>query len=75
MDAPEIVTDPAFPLLTLDVVSNVLRHASNPGELSDFLTSELRELTGSRTVVIVQSRLEAFYQGVRKIGNKTNGID
>ena len=56
MDGNSPEYDPAFPLLALDIVNNVLAHAANPGELGEYLTCELRELTGAKTAVILQCR-------------------
>ncbi len=56
MGIPDGQSDPASLLLTLDVVSNVLKFAADPGELGRYVTQEMRELTGARTVIVLQSR-------------------
>jgi len=47
-------TEPAFRDMTLDILGNVLGRADNPSELGAYLVAELRELTGSRTVMLLQ---------------------
>lgn len=47
-------SDIAFSILTLDIVTNILALSDNPGKLGQYLTDEIRELTGARTVVVVQ---------------------
>ena len=46
--------DQAFPVLAMDILSNVLRCADNPGELGTYLTEEVRDLTGARCVLLIQ---------------------
>jgi two-component system, cell cycle sensor histidine kinase and response regulator CckA len=46
--------DPAFTAMTLDILHNVLSRADNPGRLVDYLTEEIRELTGARCVLFLQ---------------------
>lgn len=46
--------DPAFPVMAMDIVSNVLRRADNPGNLATYLTEEVRDLTGARCVLLLQ---------------------
>jgi PAS domain S-box-containing protein len=46
--------DPAFTAMTLDILENVLSRADNPGRLVDYLTEEIRELTGARCVLFIQ---------------------
>jgi PAS domain S-box-containing protein len=47
--------DPAYAAMTLDMLSNVLRQADNPGKVGDYLTTEIRELTGARCVIFIES--------------------
>ncbi len=47
-------SDISFSILTLDIVTNILGLSDDPGKLGQYLTEEIRELTGARTVVIVQ---------------------
>jgi PAS domain S-box-containing protein len=46
--------DPAFPIMAMDILSNVLSRADNPGELGTYLTEEIRDLTGARCVLLIQ---------------------
>ena len=46
--------DIAFTVLTLDIVTKILELSDNPGMLGKYLTDEIRELTGAKTVVISQ---------------------
>ena len=46
--------DPAFTLMTMDVLRNVLSRADHPGQLGEYLTEEVRELCGARCVVFIQ---------------------
>ncbi|KKL07981.1 hypothetical protein LCGC14_2580520, partial [marine sediment metagenome] len=43
-----------FQFMTLDILSNALTHADNPGKLSVSLTHQLRDLTGASSVVLVK---------------------
>jgi hypothetical protein len=55
MMKPEISDkDPAFPVMAMDILSNVLGRADNPGELGTYLTEEVRDLTGARCVLLIQ---------------------
>ena len=54
MDTATIKVDPAFSALTLDIVTNILAMAATPSELGKYLTEEMRELTGARTVIVLQ---------------------
>jgi PAS domain S-box-containing protein len=47
-------TDPAFSVMTLDILSNVLHRADKPSELGIYLTEEIRELTGASCVLLIQ---------------------
>jgi len=46
--------DPAFPVMTMDILSNILSRADNPGDLGTYLTEEVRDLTGARCVLLIQ---------------------
>jgi len=46
--------DPAFSLMTLHLMSNVLSHADKPSDLGEYLTEEIQELIGARCVLIIQ---------------------
>ena len=46
--------DPAFPVMAMDILSNVLSRADNPGDLGTYLTEEVRDLTGARCVLLIQ---------------------
>jgi len=46
--------DPALPVMTMDILSNVLERADHPGDLGACLAEEIRALTGVRCVVFVQ---------------------
>ncbi len=50
----EYTQSPSFAFLQLDVVHNVLKHASDPGKLGKYLTDEFRELTGAKIVALIQ---------------------
>ncbi len=58
MTIGDSASHPAFPAFALDIMSNVLMRAADPGELSEHLTEEMRELSGARLVVILQCRHE-----------------
>lgn len=47
-------SSPAFAATTLDILSNVLIRADDPGGVGAYLTEELRELTGARCVILIQ---------------------
>jgi two-component sensor histidine kinase len=59
--------DPAFPAMTMDILSSVLSRAGNPGELGKYLTEEIRELTGAQCVLLVQHLHDADQAGHRII--------
>lgn len=46
--------DPTFPVMAMDILSNVLSRADNPGDLGTYLTEEIRDLTGARCVLLLQ---------------------
>jgi hypothetical protein len=50
--------DPAFPATVLDVLANVLRRADSPAKAGAYLTEEIRELTGARCVLLLESRAD-----------------
>ena len=64
----EITKDPAFPVMAMDILSNVLSRADNPGELGTYLTEEIRELTGARCVLIIQCPNSATVAPHRVVG-------
>jgi len=47
--------DAAFAVMAMDILSNVLSRADNPGDLGTYLTEEVRELTGARCVLLIHS--------------------
>lgn len=55
-DASDTLSDrsPAFAATTLDILSNVLSRAGDPGDVGAYLTEEVRELTGARCVLLIQ---------------------
>jgi PAS domain S-box-containing protein len=54
MKPDTINNDPAFPAMAMDILSNVLSRADNPGDLGTYLTEEIRDLTGARCVLLIQ---------------------
>jgi PAS domain S-box-containing protein len=58
-------SSPAFQAMTLDILEQVLRDADSPGALGDYLTREMRELTGARTVILFQC-----HETIGKSGNR-----
>jgi PAS domain S-box-containing protein len=54
MKPEEIYKDPAFPVMAMDILGNVLSRADNPGDLGTYLTEEVRDLTGARCVLLIQ---------------------
>jgi PAS domain S-box-containing protein len=46
--------DPAFPVMAMDILSNVLSRADDPGDLGTYLTEEIRDLTGAHCVLLIQ---------------------
>ncbi len=46
--------DSAFSVMAMDILSNVLSRADNPGDLGTYLTEQVRDLTGARCVVLIQ---------------------
>jgi len=54
MSSDSMRNDPAFAAMTLDILHNLLSRADNSGRLVDYLTEEIRELTGARCVIFIQ---------------------
>jgi PAS domain S-box-containing protein len=54
MKPGRINNDPAFPVMAMDILSNVLSRADHPGDLGTYLTEEIRDLTGARCVLLIQ---------------------
>ncbi len=50
----KVVRDPALPVMTMDILSNVLGRADHPGDVGAYLAEEIRALTGVRCVLFVQ---------------------
>jgi PAS domain S-box-containing protein len=40
--------------MAMDILSNILSRADNPGDLGTYLTEEVRDLTGARCVLLIQ---------------------
>ena len=59
--------DPALPVMTMDILSNVLSHADSPGDLGKYLCTEIRELTGARCVVLAECLNAATEKAYRVI--------
>ncbi len=59
--------DPAFAVMAMDILSNVLSRADNSGELGTYLTEEIRELTGARCVLLIQSLCTATVTAYRVV--------
>lgn len=45
---------PAFEAMAFDILGNLLRTAESPAALSTYLAEQLRELTGARTILLLQ---------------------
>ncbi len=54
MNNNTIRQDPAFLAMTMDILDNMLSSSDNPGQLARYLTEEIRELTGTRCVLLIQ---------------------
>jgi PAS domain S-box-containing protein len=54
MKRDTITNDPAFPIMAMDILSNVLSRSDDPRELGTYLTEEIRDLTGARCVLLIQ---------------------
>ena len=59
--------DPTVAAMTMDMLGNVLSRADNPGRLGDYLTEEIRELTGARCVLFIQRLGPATGDGHRVV--------
>ncbi len=46
--------NPAFQLLLVEMIENILSHADNPGECGQYITNQIRDLIGVRIVAILQ---------------------
>jgi PAS domain-containing protein len=46
--------DPTFPAMMMDILDNMLSRSENPGQLANYLTEEIRELTGARCVLLFE---------------------
>jgi PAS domain S-box-containing protein len=54
MKPGRINNEPAFPVMAMDILSNVLSRADHPANLGTYLTEEIRDLTGARCVLLIQ---------------------
>ena len=54
MNTDIIRQDPSFTVMTMDILDNMLSRSDNPGQLTRYLTEEIRELTGARCVLLIQ---------------------
>ncbi len=54
MNRDRLYVDPAFPLMTLDILKNIMANSGDPGQLAKYLADEMRELTGARCVFVIQ---------------------
>lgn len=68
MHTDTIRNDPAFAVMVMDILSIMLAHADNPAKLGEYLTSELRELTGAHCAILIQSVSGAVKQEYRVVG-------
>jgi two-component system cell cycle sensor histidine kinase/response regulator CckA len=68
MKPDTINNDPAFPVMAMDILSNVLSRADNPGDLGTYLTEEIRDLTGARCVLLTQCLSTATATAHRVVG-------
>jgi len=50
-----VAADPAFSVMLVDILGNVLKAADQPTDLGSYLTEEIRSLTGARCVLLVES--------------------
>jgi PAS domain S-box-containing protein len=55
MSFQQVIPDPAFNMMVLNILRNVLNHASSPGDLGDYLTEEVLNVTGARCILFIQS--------------------
>ncbi len=54
--------DPAFPAMAWDILGNVLSRAHQPAATSEYLTDEIRELTGARCVLFIERQDGTTYR-------------
>ena len=54
MESRELFIEPGYQEMALDLVTNILSMASKPSAAGEFLTNQIRELTGARTVAIIE---------------------
>jgi len=51
--------DTDFPLLMLDILNNMLERSDNPASVGEYLTNQIRQLTGARGVILAQCAQKA----------------
>ncbi len=68
MKPEEIYRDPAFSAMAMDILSNVLSRADNPGGVGEYVCEEIRELTGARCVLLIQCLSEGTPATHRVVG-------
>jgi PAS domain S-box-containing protein len=54
MPPPSPLPDPAIPILTMDILSQILSRVDNPKDLGLYLAEEIRELTGARCILLIR---------------------
>ena len=54
MKTDTIKRDPPIAVMTMDIFQNILLRANNPGDLGKYLTEEIRNLTGARSVLLIR---------------------
>lgn len=54
MPSSSTLPDPAIPILTMDILSQILSRLDNPKELGLYLAEEIRELTGARCILLIR---------------------
>jgi PAS domain S-box-containing protein len=59
MKPEKTAKDPALPVMVMDILSNVLSRADNPGDMDEYVAGEIRELTGARCILVIQSIITA----------------
>ncbi len=59
MKLEDIQREPAFSVMAMDILSNVLSTAENPGDVGEYVCEEIRELTGARCVLLIQCLVTA----------------
>jgi signal transduction histidine kinase/DNA-binding NarL/FixJ family response regulator len=50
--------DPAVPFMALDIIQGLMKHSGKLYTTTSFLTNEIRELTGSKLVILVQWKIK-----------------